>query len=380
MLEALESLFAWSTTGLPAFLVVITVVVFFHELGHFAAARAFGVRVKTFSIGFGPEIFGWTDRRQTRWKVSWIPLGGYVQFAGDANAASQSDPEAIARMSLEERHSAFALKPLYQRALVIFAGPAANFVLAIVILAVLFMTLGQEIRRPVVSTVTPDTVAAEAGFRPGDVIVEIDGRPIESFAELQNEVLLNSGVPMHFLVARDGTLTEITATPRVSEVTDRFGNKVTLPVLGIANEAVEADARFVRYGLLEAVGEAAATTWKIVETSLTMLWRMVTGGVGTDQVSGPLGIAKLSGDVAGMSILALINLIVLISISVGLINLFPIPVLDGGHLLYYAFEAVLGRPLGERAQELGFRIGIALVLTLMIFATWNDLLRFELFK
>jgi len=302
-----------------------------------------------------------------------------VKFAGDADASSRTDRDAIARMSDDERAGAFQLKPLYQRALVIAAGPGANFVFAIVIFALLFMTLGRQIVPAIVADVRPDSAAAEAGFHPGDAIIEADGIEIETFSDLQRIVATSAGVAIDFVVERDAREIVLQATPRATEITDRFGNVQRIGILGITNR-VDADAvRLERYGPVEAVWRAMAETWFIVDRTFSYLGRMITGAEDTSQLSGPIGIAKVSGDVAGISLIALINFMALVSISIGLVNLFPIPVLDGGHLLYYAFEAATGRPLGERAQEMGFRLGLALVLSLMLLATWNDLVRYDLF-
>lgn len=379
MIETLGAMVSWIPVSIPAFLFVLTVIVFVHELGHFLVARYFGVKVDTFSIGFGREIWGRTDSKGTRWKLSWLPLGGYVKFAGDADASSRTDRDAIARMSDDERAGAFQLKPLYQRALVIAAGPGANFVFAIVIFALLFMTLGRQIVPAIVADVRPDSAAAEAGFHPGDAIIEADGIEIETFSDLQRIVATSAGVAIDFVVERDAREIVLQATPRATEITDRFGNVQRIGILGITNR-VDADAvRLERYGPVEAVWRAMAETWFIVDRTFSYLGRMITGAEDTSQLSGPIGIAKVSGDVAGISLIALINFMALVSISIGLVNLFPIPVLDGGHLLYYAFEAATGRPLGERAQEMGFRLGLALVLSLMLLATWNDLVRYDLF-
>lgn len=379
MVHAFGDLLHWLPLGLPAFLFVITLVVFFHELGHFLVARAFGVAVETFSIGFGPAIFGWTDRKGTRWKVSWIPLGGYVKFVGDADAASTPDRERLERMSAEERANAFQDKPLVHRALVVAAGPIANFVLAIVIFAATFMLYGQQIVRPVVDTVQPGSAAAAAGMKPGDVVTAVDGEPIDSFADLKGVVSMSAGRTLSVTVKRAGKPVTLAVTPRLQEMKDRFGNVQKIGVLGIVNRIKADEIETVRYGFFGAVGEACSQTWFVVDSTMTYLGRMVIGQQDASQLSGPVGIARVSEQVATIGFLALINLAALISVSIGLVNLFPVPILDGGHLLYYACEAVLGRPLGARAQDVGFRVGLAVMLGLMVLATWNDLVRLNLF-
>ena len=375
----IQELLHWLEHGLPAFVFVITVVVFFHELGHFAMARAFGIGVDAFSIGFGPAIFSWKDRHGTRWKVSWIPLGGYVKFLGDADAASTPDREAIAAMPAEQRASIFQAKPLYQRALVVAAGPGANFVLAIVIFAATFLFLGRQVIRPVVSTVQPNSAAATAGIKPGDVIKSVDGTSIESFSDLQSIVSISAGHRLAITVSRNGQSVRLYAVPRLEAVKDRFGNSQKLGVLGIVNKIVPSEVETVHYGVFGAVGAACSQIWDVVSGTMAYLWRMVAGQADASQLTGPVGIAQVSEQVATFGFLALIQLAALLSISIGLVNLFPVPMLDGGHLLYYGCEAVMGRPLGARAQDMGFRVGLAVMLALMALATWNDLVRLNLF-
>ncbi|MBU6443846.1 MAG: RIP metalloprotease RseP [Alphaproteobacteria bacterium] len=379
MIHALDGVLNWLELGLPAFLFVITVVVFFHELGHFLMARAFGIGVESFSIGFGPSLVSWSDRKGTRWKISWIPLGGYVKFLGDADAASTPDRQAIASMTPQQRASIFQMKPLYQRALVVAAGPGANFVLAIAIFAITFMLVGRQIIRPVVSVVQPASAAAAAGIEPGDVIKSVDGRSVESFSELQRIVSMSPGRRLVVTVSRSGTLLRLDATPRLEVVTDRFGNRQKMGVLGIVNKIVPSEIETVHYGFFGAVGEACSQSWDVVSGTMTYLWRMLAGQEDASQLTGPVGIAQVSGQVASISFFDLFPLAALLSISIGLVNLFPVPMLDGGHLLYYGFEAVMGRPLGARAQDMGFRVGLAVMLALMALATWNDLVRLNLF-
>ncbi len=370
MLNALQEFLGWSIYAIPAFVFLITVVVFFHELGHFSVARLFNVRVETFSIGFGRPLVSWTDRKGTLWKISWLPLGGFVKFFGDADGASTPDREAAARMSPQDRSVAFPFKPLWQRALIVLAGPVANFVLALVILSGLYMLYGHAVEPPaVIATVQPHSAAAEAGIKPGDRIVAVDGTDIATFTDMAQIVALSAGQRLPVVVARGGHSLTLYATPREVQDKDRFGNKIRVGRLGITGRAITG---FARLGPVQAVGAAATEIGDIVSMSFRARTQLLRGN--TSQLAGPVGILKLSGQVAAVSIVLLIHVIALLSVSIGLVNLFPIPLLDGGHLLYYACEGVLGRPLGERAQDVGFRVGLAVVAGIFILATWNDLL------
>lgn len=355
------------------FLFVLTVIVFVHEMGHFLVARWCGVKVAAFSIGFGPELFGWTDRQGTRWRLSAIPLGGYVKFAGDENAASAPSREQLARMSEEERRSTFFFKPLWQRAAVVAAGPAANFILAIAVFAVLFMVNGRSLVEARISAVEPESPAAAAGFEPGDLIVEVDGRDIASFSDVQKIVSGSAGEPLTFTVERGGQALTLVATPERREIEDPFGNTYTSGILGIRRSEASTELPREYLGPVEAVVAGAGETWYVTTRTLDILWGIVTGRESADQLGGPIRVAQVSGDVATLGFAALMGLAAMLSVSIGLINLFPIPMLDGGHLMFYAIEAVRGRPLSERAQDIGFRIGLACVLLLMIFATFNDI-------
>lgn len=355
------------------FLFVLTVVVFFHELGHFLVARWCGVRISAFSIGFGPELFGRNDRHGTRWKLSAIPLGGYVKFAGDENAASVPDRAALESVPESERAGLFAFKPLWQRAAVVAAGPIANFILSIAIFSLIFMLAGKPITEARVDKVDPAGAAAAAGIRPGDRITSVDGAQIESFGDLQRIVSASAGVPLTLGIERGGTPMELTATPAAREITDRFGNVQQIGLLGIERSIEAGEVRTRHYGPVEAVAAGVSETWFIVARTGSYLAGVVTGRERPDQLGGPIRVAQVSGQVATLGMLALVNLVAVLSVSIGLLNLMPVPMLDGGHLLFYAAEAVRGRPLSARAQDVGFRIGLALVLFLMVFATWNDL-------
>jgi regulator of sigma E protease len=355
------------------FLFVLTLVVFFHELGHFLIARWAGVRVLVFSIGFGPELFGFNDRHGTRWKVSAIPLGGYVKFFGDDNAASVPDQAALAAMSEEERRHSFVHQPVGPRAAIVVAGPLANFLLAIVIFAGLFMIFGKPSTSPRVDAVQPGSAAAAAGFQPGDLVLTINGRPIDSFPDMQQIVSTSAGETLVFEVDRGGARVTLKAVPALKEIKDRFGNVIRQGQLGITRSPTPDDTHFQPVGPLKAVELGVQRTWFVVERTLSYIGGVVVGKESTDQLGGPIRIAQVSGQVATAGFVALIHLAAVLSISIGLLNLFPIPLLDGGHLLYYAIEGIRGRPLSERAQEYGFRVGLAIVLLLMIFATFNDI-------
>jgi regulator of sigma E protease len=358
------------------FLFVLTVVVFVHELGHFLVARWCGVGVKTFSIGFGPEIAGYTDRLGTRWRLSWIPLGGYVKFIDDENAASAGQ-KSLEQLTPEERKHSFQAKPLGQRAAVVAAGPIANFIFAILIFTAIFALFGERITAAKVDVVNPGSAAERAGFLPGDRVVSIDGQTIGSFSEMQRIVGTSPDQPLHFVVDRGGNTVEITATPERKEITDHFGNTIRLGLLGIQRSASPDDWTLKRHDPVTAFGMAVKECYFVISRSLGYLYDVVTGREAADQLGGPIRIAQVSGQVATAGFVALLNLAAIISVSIGLLNLFPIPMLDGGHLLFYSIEAIRGRPLSESTQEIGFRIGLAFVLMLMIFATWNDLIHLK---
>ena len=363
----MEFLYSTLAVVIP-FLVILTVLVFVHEMGHFLVARRNGVRVEVFSIGFGREVFGWTDRAKTRWKFSLIPLGGYVKMFGDVDASSRPGQQ-MAELSEQERSEAFHAKRLGQRAWIVAGGPLANFLFSIVVFAGLFMTVGQPFTPAVVGEVQADSAAAEAGFLPEDQIIEINGREIERFEDIQQIVTLSAGERMEIIVLRNGAETELVATPRLVEVTDPLGNETTVGRLGIVRSGVD----FTRHDPLTAIWRAGRHTAFLTGDILKSLGQMIVGKRDAQELGGPILIAKISGQVAEIGVVATLQLMAYLSITLGLINLFPIPILDGGHLLFYAFEAIFGRPLGERAQEYGFRIGLALVLSLMVFATWNDI-------
>jgi regulator of sigma E protease len=356
-------------------LFVLTIVVFFHELGHFLVARLCGVRVLVFSVGFGPELLGFNDRHGTRWKISAIPLGGYVKFFGDEDVASATpDQSASAAMSAGERRESFHHQPVGRRAAIVAAGPIANFILAILIFAAIFAFYGKPSTSARVDGVRPDSAAAAAGFQPGDVVVAIDGRTIATFAEMQRVVSTSAGQQLAVTVDRGGAKVDLKATPALREVKDNFGNVHRIGVLGIERSQTASEPGMQTLPVGQALIGGVEETWFVIERTLAYLGKVVVGSEKADQLGGPIRIAQISGQVASVGFVALVNLAAVLSVSIGLLNLFPVPLLDGGHLLFYAIEAIRGRPLSERAQEMGFRVGLALVVMLMIFATFNDII------
>jgi regulator of sigma E protease len=356
------------------FLFVLTIVVFFHELGHFLVARWAGVKVLTFSLGFGPELFGFNDRRGTRWRVSAVPLGGYVKFLGDDTEASTPSAETLANMTDEERAGSFHHKKVGPRAAIVAAGPIANFLLAIVIFTCLFTFFGKPSTSARVDKIEANSAAAAAGFQIGDIVTAIDGTKIDSFTDMQRVVGTRAGERLTFTVKRGDTTVQLQGTPELQVVKDPFGNAHKRGVLGITRKTVAGDVVTERVDPATALWLGVKETWFVIDRTLAYIGGVFTGREAADQVGGPLRIAQISGQVATIGLAALIQLAAVLSISIGLLNLFPVPLLDGGHLLFYLVEAIRGRPLSERAQEMGFRIGLGLVLMLMVFATYNDIL------
>jgi regulator of sigma E protease len=382
--------------------VVLGVVVTVHELGHFLVAKWLDTKIDQFSIGFGRPIAHWFDRAGVEWRIGWLPLGGFVRFAGDDNAASAPDLDDLAavRRDLLRREGPEALKryyhfkPAWQRAAITAAGPISNFLLAITIFAALFLIVGEPISPARVDGVKPGSAAAVAGFQVGDVVVRADGRRIGGFEDLRMIALMHTGTPVDFVVARAGREVDLTATPQRGVIVDDYGHKHMLGLLGLEYKARPGDLRIKHYGPLEAVGAGAERAWNRVATTVEYLGRLVAGRESADQLAGPIGMAQLSGDVAkkvatvstdagsyaANTALTLLDLVANISVGIGFLNLLPIPMLDGGHLLFYAYEAVARRPLAAKVQAAGYRVGLALVLGLMLFATWNDLQRLRVFN
>lgn len=384
------------------FLFVLTLVVTIHELGHYWAARAFGTVIDSFSIGFGRAIFKWRDKRGVEWRIGWIPLGGYVRFAGDENAASIPDHDDLAEMKAKilEHNPASALKkffhfkPVWQRAIITVAGPAANFILAILLFAFFFGVFGEVQVTPRITGVTPGSAAEQAGFQAGDILRTVNGKAINDFKEIMPVVAIRANQPITFTVDRGGRAIELVATPAQKLITDPTGARQRIGVLGLEHVDRREDAVRVRYNPVQAVVMGTGRTWEVLSTSLYYMGRLVRGQVPADQLGSFIGIAKASDAVAKAgaqgapnaamgvfgSLLALLQLSAILSVSVGFLNLLPIPVLDGGHLLFYGYEAVARRPLAANVQAVGYRLGLALLLGFMLFAVWNDLQRYNVFN
>jgi regulator of sigma E protease len=358
------------------FLVTISVIVFVHELGHYLIARMNNVRVEVFSIGFGPELFGVRDKHGTRWRISALPLGGYVKFWGDANAASGAGPEAQAELSPEERRVSFHHKRVGQRAAVVLGGPLGNFLFAIVAFAFLFGFVGERYTVPEVMEVVPGSAAASAGLQPGDRVVAIEGRSVDRFEDLQRVVEENPGKALALVVRRDGAEVSLTATPELVEADDGLGNTRYVGRLGV--KGGQTAFRDVDTGT--AIWSAVRETANITYGTLKAVGQMIAGSRSTDELGGPIQIGRMSGEIAkDGGLISLVFFMAILSINLGLINLFPVPMLDGGHLIFYVWEAIAGRPMKPRFQEIGMRVGFVLVIALMVWVTSKDLIRLGVF-
>ncbi|MFK0272511.1 RIP metalloprotease RseP [Ensifer sp. NPDC090286] len=358
------------------FLLVLTLLVFVHEMGHYLVGRWSGIRILAFSIGFGPELVGWTDRHGTRWKLAAIPLGGYVKFYGDEDAASVPDYKRLEALAPEERSQTFLGAKLWKRAATVAAGPIANFILAIAIFAVLFSVYGRQVADPVVARVNENSAAAQAGVVPGDRLISIDNTPVVTFDDVRRYVSVRPEMPISIRIERNGAMLDLSMVPQRTELTDQFGNKMEIGVIGILTDQEAGNFRTVNYGPIEAVGQGVLQSWHVVTGTFDYLSNVVTGRMKADQIGGPIRVAKVSGQMATLGIPFLLNIAAILSVSIGLLNLMPVPVLDGGHLMFYAVEALRGRPVGPAAQDVAYRIGFAMVLMLMVFATWNDISMF----
>ena len=362
------------------FIVLILVVVFIHEYGHYYFAKRYGVGVTDFSIGFGQEIFGWNDKSGTRWKICWIPLGGYVKFFGDRNVFSQADQEKIIKKYNEEdRKKLFVLKPLYQRVLIVFGGPLANFLLALVIFFSIYTFSGKDFTPAVINEVQSDSPAMVGGLKQNDVILEIDGNEVQSIMDVSKYIMMSTDDFIDFKVKRSYDELFLKIKPNIVLSEDNLGNKINKRVVGIKLGAQNNEINHVKLGPAKAIYHAAHEVYYVSTSSLKYIGAMIFGKADTSQLGGPIRIAKISGQVAEFGLLAFISMMAYISISLGLVNLFPIPMLDGGHLMFYAFEKVLGRPLSQNTQEGFFRIGLFVLLSLMVFTTFNDLKDLGLF-
>ena len=363
------------------FLVLILVVVFIHEYGHYYFAKRFGVGVTDFSIGFGKEMFGWNDKSGTRWKVCLIPLGGYVKFFGDRNVYSQADNDKIIKdYSKEDQDKLFVLKPLYQRALIVFGGPLANFLLAILIFFSVYTFAGKDFTPAVINEVQKDSPAMVAGLKDNDIVVSIDGNEVKSIMEVSKYIMMSTDEFISFTVNRYDQDLTFRVKPNIVDGEDNLGNKISKRMVGIKLGAYNNEVNHVKLGPAKALFYAVNEVYYVSTSSLKYIGSMLTGKGDSSQLGGPIRIAKISGQVAEFGILPFISLMAYISISLGLINLFPIPMLDGGHLMFYGIEKVLGRPLSQKTQEGFFRIGMFLLLSLMFFTTFNDLKDVGLFK
>ena len=363
------------------FIVLILVVVFIHEYGHYYFAKKYGVGITDFSIGFGQEIFGWNDKSGTRWKICWIPLGGYVKFFGDRNVYSQADQEKIIQKYKEEdRKKLFVLKPLYQRALIVFGGPLANFLLALVIFFSIYIFVGKDFTPAVINEVQKDSPAMVGGLKQNDIILEIDGNEVKSILDVSKYITMSTDEIIDFKVKRSYEEFLLKIKPDMVLGEDNLGNQVNKRIVGIKLGAYNNEINHVKLGPVKAIYHAANEVYYVSTSSLKYIGAMIFGKADTSQLGGPIRIAKISGQVAEFGILAFISMMAYISISLGLVNLFPIPMLDGGHLMFYAFEKVLGRPLSQKTQEGFFRIGLFVLLSLMFFTTFNDLKDLGLFN
>lgn len=364
----------WLLSYVVPFLAVLTVIVFVHEMGHYLVARWNGVSIQAFSIGFGRELIGWNDRHGTRWKISAIPLGGYVRFVGDMNAASVPDPDALADVDPQLAPRLFANKNVWQRIAVVAAGPLANVILTFLILYALLLGYGRYTIPPVVGEVIAGSVAEAAGIEPGDIIVSVDGYAVRGFEDFQRLVATSPERPVTIELDRGSAGQTLVLVPEAVEVEDRFGNSQRIGRIGVSRDVEEADVSLYRPDPVEAIGMTVEEIRFIIQRTAAFLGDFFVGRGDVEQLGGPVKVARVSGEVATLGIVALVNLTALLSLNIGIFNLLPVPMLDGGHLLYYLVEAVRGRPLSMKVQEMGFRFGFALVLALMVFTLFNDTL------
>jgi len=362
----------WLLSYVVPFLAVLTIIVFVHEMGHYLVARWNGVAIQTFSVGFGRELIGWNDRHGTRWRISAIPLGGYVRFVGDMNAASLPDPDAESKVDPALAPHLFVNKSVWQRIAVVAAGPIANLLLTFFVLYALLLGYGRYTVPPVIGEVISGSVAESAGFQSGDEVISVDGYVVRSFEDFQRYVATSPGRTVVIDLERGGAPLTLSLVPEAVKIEDRFGNNQRIGRIGVMRNIEDTDITLYRPGPVEAIGMTFEEIRFIIQRTAAFIGDFFVGRGDVEQLGGPVKVAKVSGEVATLGIVALINLMALLSLNIGIFNLLPIPMLDGGHLLYYAAEAVRGRPLSMRVQEIGFRFGFALVMMLMIFTLFND--------
>jgi regulator of sigma E protease len=374
-MDHISAIFGFLGGYILPYILILSLLVFVHELGHYLAGRWSGIRILAFSVGFGPELVGYTDKHGTRWKISAIPLGGYVRFFGDADAASRPDGTLAETLSTEERAQTLDGAKLWKRAVTVAAGPLANFLLAIVIFAGMFATMGKPVSDPVVADIKAGSAAESAGIERGDVLVALDGRQIETFDDVVRYITMRPEIPVEVTVRREGQEIDFNLVPKRAVTTDRFGNEMEVGQIGIITDQQAGNFRIVELSVTQSVWEGIRQTGHIVTGTFDYIGNMIAGRMNADQLGGPVRVVQASGEMATLGVIALLNLAAVLSVSLGLLNLMPVPVLDGGHLVLYAIEAVRGRPMGQGAQEIAFRIGMAMILSLMVFATWNDISR-----
>jgi regulator of sigma E protease len=352
---------------------VLLVVVFVHEMGHYLVGRWCGIGVKAFAIGFGPELIGYTAKNGVRWKLCAVPLGGYVKFVGDVGASSAPDHETLNDLTADERKVAFQIQPNWKKALTVLAGPVANFILAIAILTVFFVIYGKTVAEPVVGELQPNSPALAAGVQPGDRFISVDGRDVTTFSDVQHIVTARSGDALDFVFDRNGEEVRVVITPEVVERDDGLGNTVKMGVIGVVVDTSAERFKTVELGVPGAFNSAVEETWRAIDRTLLFFKRFAGGREDRCQLGGPVRIAEMAGKAAEQGIFWLINLTAMLSIGIGILNLMPVPPLDGGHLLMYGIESITRRPLPERFKELLYQAGFIAVLALIAFVFWNDL-------
>jgi regulator of sigma E protease len=363
----MELFFTLAHTAI-SFIIIISLIVFIHEFGHYLAARLCGVKIDAFSIGFGKELFGWSDKTGTRWKVCLIPMGGYVKMYGDATEASTPDMSRLETMSDAEKRISFHYKTLWQKAIIVAAGPFANFLLAIVIFTGLIMTNGLDTTEPVVGTVMEGSAGEAAGLQPNDRILTIDGKQVGNFNHIVRLIATNLGEEVTLKVERQGQVLDVTLIPKMEEYEDALGNKASRPLIGITSQKLTSD----NVNIFQAIGESVKRIYQMIDMSVEFIGQMITGNRSAEELKGPLGIAELSGKATQQDFATILWFMALLSVNLGFVNILPIPPLDGGHLLFYALEGARGRPLAEKFQEWGYKIGLVFILSLMGFTLFND--------